>query len=147
MATLSLSALVTGDPSPTTQWSHRNQVLSPNGSVSITSEAEGEGQRVRLTINNIAKEDRGVYRLHATNRAGEAQQEWTVPVVCEWGNEYHQLPPGIYLPAVAEVNPIQKRTTTDSRVELTCTGQYYTTGEERVREGEREGGSRASATV
>ena len=82
-----LSALVIGDPPPMTVWSHNGQRISVSDDHQITNSTEsggnGEGVRVRLTVLDVDEDDRGVYSLRATNRAGEDSHEWTVSVPCE----------------------------------------------------------------
>ena len=84
---IQLSALVIGDPPPMTVWRHNGQLMSVSADHQITNSTEfggnEEGVRVRLTVLDVDKDDRGVYSLHATNTAGGDNHEWTVSVPCE----------------------------------------------------------------
>jgi hypothetical protein len=109
-SSLTLSALVAGDPLPSTLWRHNNQLITADNRITNLTVEEGDGVRVSLTVTNINKEDRGVYSLHAANTAGTEDQEWTVPVV------------------FAEVDSILIEND-DSELKLTCSALYYTTTE------------------
>ena len=80
-----LSVLVTGDPTPDVEWLHNDEAtdVSSNSRLSISSVAEGEGQKEMLTITDIQPEDRGTYTLRANNIAGRAEEDWLVPVACK----------------------------------------------------------------
>ena len=80
-----MSAIViTGDPVPDVEWRHNGNLVSETERISLSSEVAGGGRRERLIITNIQPEDRGVYTLHASNTAGQADDvQWTVPVLCK----------------------------------------------------------------
>lgn len=81
--TQSLSALVTGDPTPSIEWRRNGSPLSLDSRIASSSEIEGVGMRVTLTITMVTAADRGVYELLARNDGGEDIESWNVPVNCE----------------------------------------------------------------
>ena len=77
-----LSVIVTGHPVPDVEWRHIGNLVSETERISLSSEVAGGGRRETLIITNIQPEDRGVYTLHASNTAGQADDvQWTVPVL------------------------------------------------------------------
>ena len=141
--------MVVGDPAPDTHWTYNGQVLLSGGRISTQSIPVGMGLRVSITITDIQLEDRGVYKLHANNTAGQDEWLWYFPVVCEFSTTVllpfilylttftHSHSLSLYPYAVVDVDTIEKEFEIVggevTSVTLTCRGQFYTTGEENVR--------------
>ena len=82
--TQSLSAVVTGDPTPSIEWRRNGNLLSlADSRITNSSVPEGGGMRVTLTITMVTAADRGVYKLVTRNSVGTGTESWDVPVNCE----------------------------------------------------------------
>lgn len=65
-----LEAIVSGEPRPEIKWLLNNQVITANERIRATHDAEGV---VKLEIDKVLPEDRGVYTVKASNPSGEAK--------------------------------------------------------------------------
>lgn len=65
-----LEAIVSGEPQPEIKWLLNNQVITANERIRTIHDAEGI---VRLEIDKVLPEDRGVYTVKASNSSGEAK--------------------------------------------------------------------------
>lgn len=65
-----LEAIITGEPRPEIKWLLNNQVITTNERVRTTHDNEGI---VRLEIEKVLPEDKGVYTVKASNASGEAK--------------------------------------------------------------------------
>ena len=155
--TQSLSALVTGDPTPSIEWRRNGSPLTLDSRITSSSEIEGGGMRVTLTIAMVTAADRGVYELVAWNDGGEETKSWDVPVNCELPSSLllfsspSTVSPSLSLspthsyltppPSVLEVDNLQRTYNGSTSVTFTCTGRAYPRDGTTVRwEGGREGG-------
>ena len=131
-----LSALVTGDPAPNVQWRHNAQPVNLSGRITVSSEAEGEGQRQSLTISSVEAADRGTYNLRATNTGGSMEAEWRLSVNCEYTDSHMQTDTYMYTYiqtdtytlsytyTVVDMDDIVEEQMGNS-VKLKCTGKYF----------------------
>lgn len=65
-----LEAVVSGEPRPEIKWLLNNQIITPNERVRTTYDNEGV---IKLEIDQVLPEDRGVYTAKASNPSGEAK--------------------------------------------------------------------------
>lgn len=65
-----LEAAVSGEPKPEIKWLLNNQAVTPNERKKATQDEQGN---VRLEIDNILPEDKGVYTVKASNPSGDAK--------------------------------------------------------------------------
>lgn len=63
-------ALVSGEPRPEVNWLLNNQIITSNERIRITHDTDG---LVRLEIDKVLPEDKGVYTVKASNSSGEAK--------------------------------------------------------------------------
>lgn len=65
-----LEAIVTGEPKPEIKWLLNNQAVATNERIKSTHDNEGN---VRLEIDKVRPEDKGVYTVKASNPSGDAK--------------------------------------------------------------------------
>lgn len=61
---------VTGEPTPEIKWLLNNQPISPTDHVKLTHDVEGN---IKLEIENVLPEDKGVYTVKASNSSGDVK--------------------------------------------------------------------------
>ena len=86
-ASWTVKVRATGIPRPSLRWYRGEELLAGSERLELRSESDW----TEITVNKLARDDSGPYRLVATNDVRTVTEEFTLRVLGEWSGNFKEL--------------------------------------------------------